>query len=175
MRHALGLWILVIGICGGAQEVSLVDTLVKVRPGEWEAVDVPVQQRGGAVECEFQMKGRGAVRVALMTRADEERFREGKPHSVLATTNYEKEGRLRVTVPETGRYVLVIDNRMEGRQTAVCRVKAKLVVQGAPVEAKELPWGRRVAVIGVSLGVFGLVAGFAGRRLWRAEPPEMEW
>ena len=154
-----------LGVCGGeTRQVSLVDETVKVRPGDLERIDLTVQQRGAIVEADFDvLKGRSGVRVAIMTRND----------SVLTTTDYKKTGHLRIALPEPGRYLLVIDNLMEGRDTAECHVRAHLLIQPPPVEAKELPLGRRLAVIAVSLGLFGCVAVYAGRKLWRAEPPEL--
>jgi hypothetical protein len=144
--------------------VSLVNQTVKVRPGESERIDLTVQQRGAFLELDFEVsKGRSGVRVAIMNRRDD----------VLTTTEYKKQGRFQIALPEPGRYVLVVDNLLEGRDTAECRVRAELLIQPPPVEARELPLGRRLAVIAVSLGLFGSVAVYAGRKLWRAEPPEL--
>ena len=162
-RAWLGL-LIIGGVCGETRHVSLVDETVKVRPGESERIDLAVQQRGAFLELNFEVsKGRSGVRVAIMTRGDD----------VLITTDYKKQGRFQIALPEPGRYVLVVDNRMEGRDTAECLVRAHLLIQPPPVVAKELSLGRRLAVIAVSLGLFGCVAAYAGRKLWRAEPPEL--
>jgi hypothetical protein len=57
---------------------------------------------------------------------------------------------------------------MEGRGPALVRVQLAAVFGDPMLEIRELPAGRRAAVVVVSLGLFALLALWAAGRLLRA-------
>jgi hypothetical protein len=112
------------------------------------------------------------VRVALLRREDVGRFRGGQPHRVLLSTAFEHRGEFRYA-PGLGDYSLLLDNRMEGRGPAAVRLEVVLEFpRGGEPLARELSPARRLAVIVVSLAVFGALTWFAAWRLWRAVNPD---
>jgi hypothetical protein len=147
--------------------VLLEDTLA-VPPAAWRSFDLELKQRPAIVDCRFAVRGGGSgVRVALMRREDLERLRAGQGHHVLASTNFEQGGTLRVAVPP-GEYSLVLDNRLEGRGPAQVWVQASLVFAPGPPEARVLSPQRRAVIVAASVLFFLTVVLIAGRRLRRA-------
>ena len=146
--------------------VALVDDLVRVPPAQWRAIDVLLKQRGAVVECRYSVeRGGSGVRVALMSRADSERFGAGRSHRPLISLPYQRNGWFRHPVSEPGEYRLVIDNRMEGRGAAIVRVQLNAAFNDPLLRIRELPAGRRAQVVIISLGLFALITMWAAWRI----------
>jgi hypothetical protein len=153
--------LLALMLAAAPARVVLVDELVRVPAAQSRAIDVLLKQRGAVVECRYAVeRGGSGVRVALLTRADAER--------PLASTPYQRSGSFRHPVTTPGEYRLVIDNRLEGRGPALVRVELSAVFGDPMLQMRELDPGRRARVIVVSLGLFALVAGWAGWRILTA-------
>jgi hypothetical protein len=150
--------------------VPVVEETIVVPAGDWRAIDLTLQQRPAIVECAFRVvRGKSGVRLALIPRDDLEHLQGGESHHVIAATAFERSGALRVRPPALGEYALVVDNRMEGRTPAQVKLDVWLdfgALSEMPV--RTLSTQRRIAVIAVTLVLFGAVAVFAGRRLQRA-------
>jgi hypothetical protein len=162
-------WLLLLLV---SERVLLMDDVYAIPPGDWRYVEVGLKQRAATVQCDFEVQSGGSgVRVALVTRGELDRFRRGRSHDVLGTTNYERSGRLRVRVPGPGEYALVVDNRMEGRGRA--RVALRVFLDFAaqpPQQARTLPPARRWLVVSASVLFFLAITWWAGRKLlaaWR--------
>jgi hypothetical protein len=117
-----------------ASRVLLVNDPIAVPAGEWRALELKLQQRAGRVECSFKVLSRGSgVRVMLMTMRDLQRLRDKSPYSVLDGTPYLREGSFLYKVPRPGDYVIVIDNRFEGRGPATVHLKVAIDHTNEPV------------------------------------------
>src|SRR4051794_4455422 len=107
--------------------VMLTDGIVSVPPSHWSAIEVPVQQAGTVVEVSFSVpSGATSVETMLVTRKDAERFNAGRSNHPLCRSGYQTEAKFRCEVDEKGDYVLLVDNRMEGRKAAEVSVKINL-------------------------------------------------
>jgi hypothetical protein len=145
--------------------VTLMDETVGVPARQWQAFHLEIKQQPAFVECRYSVASEGpGVRVALMHRADVERFRAGIRHHVLAATEFERSGSLRCPLGRAGEYSVVVDNRLSGRGDARVRLAVSLVFAGRE-QPRELPPGRRRAVILFTLIYVAAVAVFAARRL----------
>jgi hypothetical protein len=150
-----------------SERLLLFDDVFTVPANDWRYVEVGLRQRAATVNCEFRViSGGSGVRVALVSHHELVRFRKGRSHDILATTNFERSGRLRFRVPEPGEYALVVDNRMEGRSEARVSMRVILDFAGrAPQPAATISPKRRLMVVLVSLALFGAIAYWAGRRI----------
>lgn len=153
-----------------SERVLLFDDVYPIPGNRWRYVQVGLKQKPATIDCEFRVvSGGSGVRVALVSYDQLRRFRQGRSHDILATTNFERSGRLRFRPPKPGQYALIVDNRMEGRGEARVEMRVSVDFSGqAPQHAKTLPPARRWAVVAISLGLFGIVAFWAGRRLLAA-------
>ena len=147
-----------------SSRVLLFDDVYTIPRGDWRFVEIGLRQRAAVVDCDFRVvSGGSGVRVALG------RFRQGRNHDILATTNFEKSGRLRFRVPGPGQYALVVDNGLEGRGEARVALRVFIDFSGRrPQEVVTLSPARRWFVIVISLAVFGAIAYWAGRRILAA-------
>jgi hypothetical protein len=144
----------------------VMDETVRVPARRWEAFSLEVKQQPVAIECRYEVAGRGpGVRLSLMHRADMERFRDGIRHRVLAATDFEKSGGLRYGAAGPGEYSVVVDNRLAGSRAADVRLTVSLIFAGARAEAQELSPRRRLVVILMTLAYMGAAAVIAVRRL----------
>jgi hypothetical protein len=153
----------------------LFDQIVSVPASQIRTLDIPVtrevvghswvDQRGRALmEIRFAVARPGPnVRVALLTLDEGRRLRRGMSHGVLASTSYQESGTLRRMVDGGELYVLLIDNRLEGRAGANVRTTVSLISGDGP--AREASPLRRLVVIALSTIFFAGVTVWAGRRL----------
>ncbi len=150
--------------------VLLMHDVYSVPRDDWRYVEVRLKQQAATVDCDFRvLSGGSGVRVALVSRSDLERFRRGRSHDVLATTNFQRAGRLRFRTPGPGDYALVVDNRMEGRGPARVDLSLSLdFARPAPQASHELPPSRRWTVVALSVLVFLSISVWAGRKLMAA-------
>ena len=93
--------------------VELVDVVFRIPPADWKYVEVNLRQKPALVSATYEVvssSGRGpeSVRLALMTRADLARLRDGVPHGLLAGTPAGGTGALDFRVRGPGDYVLVV-------------------------------------------------------------------
>jgi hypothetical protein len=155
------------------QPMLLSDEIHTIPASDWRYVEVALRQQTATVDCAFKVLTPGSgVRLLLVTVPELNRFRHGQSHDVLATTNFEREGRLRYTVRDRGDFAVVVDNRMEGRGPARVSLRIELEFSGgSAVQARTLSPRRRHTVIAISLAVFLITAVWAGRRLLAALPP----
>ena len=133
-------------------------------------LDIELPGEAARVICSFQtLEGGAGVRAALLERQQMRRWQEGAAHSVLASTPFDTRGAFSFRVQRPGRYVVALDNRMEGRAPTKVHLLVRIVrihepggpVRYAdPVRARLLVWG--------SLASFAAIAFWAGERLRRA-------
>lgn len=146
--------------------------VVPVAAGQWRLVDFDTPNRRSRFVCEFTLMGEGAgVRAALLDDKSAAMFRRGHLDSVLLSTAYEQKGNLRREL-DPGHYALLVDNRLEERYGAEVWVRMGFepVVARRELEMRELPPGRRAAVVAISLLFFVSVAVYTWCKLRRRWP-----
>lgn len=153
-----------------AARVAIIDDIVHVPPAQWRLVDVLLRQQAATVELSSLVaSGRSGVRVALMERSQVERMRAGKSYTTLAGTAYSSKSTFRAAVPRPGDYAIVVDNRMDGRDTAEVHLRVSLLFDQAAGagagQVREASTLRRVLVIALSLAFFSAVCAYAWIRL----------
>jgi hypothetical protein len=148
--------------------LPVLDETVTVPAADWKAFPIPVPLRPARIDCGFEVEGGGSgVRLLLIERADFERMSAGQGYHALAATAYQRSGGFAYRAPP-GDYVIVADNRMEGRGPVEVRLQVELVFEAGGALPRTLSPERRAVVVGLSVLFFGAVALFAGGRLWRA-------
>lgn len=159
----------------------LIDEDVQISPAKVRPLEFDVKVKGTRVLCTFHVEqGRSGVRAVLLKRADVRLWLDDRPHSILASTDYEDSGGFSWLVAEPGAYSIVLDNRLDGRDNAVVRLQVRLVSgdginipvqRAAPVRARVVVW--------ISVLLFAFLTLFSGwrihlalerRRLRRATP-----
>ena len=159
---------LLLALAAAPQMVPVMDETVTVPAADWKAFAIPVRQRVARIHCDFEVEGGGSgVRVLLIDRAGFERMSAGQGYSALAATAYQRLGGFVYRAPP-GDYLIVADNRMEGRGPAEVRLQVTLVFDFGVGLPRTLSPERRAVVVGLSVVFFGAVALVAGGRLWRA-------
>jgi len=158
--------VLALAVLPRAQPV--LDETVTVPAADWKAFPIPLRQQPARIDCGFEVESGGSgVRLLLIERAEFERMSAGQAYRALAATAYQRSGAFVYRAPP-GDYVIVADNRMEGRGPAELHLQVELVFDGAVGLPRTLSPERRAVVVGLSVLFFGAVALFAGGRLWRA-------
>lgn len=143
-----------------AARVTLVDEIVEVPAGRLHQTTLNLQQRAAILECAFEtLSGGPGVGVAVVTA-------DRRPMISLPAR---ARGRFRLPASAPAAYVLVIDNRINGRHAARVRLNVDLDFED-PENAmiRTVPPARRAAVVAASLLFLAAVAVFAGRPLLRA-------
>jgi hypothetical protein len=145
----------------------LLDGVVTVPPSHWRAVEVEVPKAGAIVEASFTVPADdAAVEAILVTRKEADRFHAGKSYKALSRTGYQTSARLRYEVDQAGRYILLLDNRIEGRRATPVSVKIN-VREPASVIAITVPPQRRAVIIFLSLLFFVAVVMYSARQFMR--------
>ncbi|HYO81987.1 MAG TPA: hypothetical protein VES20_11330 [Bryobacteraceae bacterium] len=147
------MWLAVLLATGGG--------LFNVPPAGWHSVTVVVPAANSTLTVNFEVKQGSKAQVLLLDHAQAVRFRRGRSFEALAATGFSDTGRLRQPVAAAGDYVLMIDNRIDARQSAVVQLDVDLQ-EDRSSQVRELSPERRRAVVAISLVLFGaLVSGSA--------------
>lgn len=159
---------LVLALVALPRAQPVLDEAVTVPAADWKAFAIPVRQQAARIDCGFEVESGGSgVRLILMERAEFERMSAGQGYHALAATAYQRSGGFAYYAPP-GDYVIVADNRMDGRGPAQVRLQVALVHDAGGELPRTLSPERRAVVVGLSILFFGAVALFAGGRLRRA-------
>lgn len=146
-----------------AMLVLLADGMVSVPPSRWQAIEVRIPQHGTLVDCAFRVVEGSRVSAILLDLEQAERFHRGRSMRPLYSTGFENSARFRYRVSEAGDYVLLLDNRIEGRGPTLVDLRLELL-HTQSVHVRELPLERRRAVVAASLLFFGAVAVLSARQ-----------
>lgn len=155
------------------------DRKVRIPAADSQGLELTVRNRPGAVSLRYHMiQGEAGIRAVVIAKADQPRFRNGRPVKELASTPYARSGQLKVHLTTPGDYVIILDNRAEARASAHVQVSGHVTYDREPVTAWELPPLRRYAVVALSLALFLGVGWWSGSRVVegingqrRNEPP----
>ena len=144
--------------------VVLADGLVTVPPTYWRAIAVKVPENDTTVNCSFDVRTEGVkIQALLMERSQGERFRLGRSIDPLYVSGMEASARFRQRVYEAGDYILILDNRLEGKSPAEVALRIELSSPNSAV-VREVPPERRRAIVALSLVFFGAVVVFSARQ-----------
>jgi hypothetical protein len=159
---------LALALAAAPHALPLMDETVTVPAADWRGFAIPLRQRPALMECSFSVASGGSgVRVMVLERAEFEQMHAGHGYRALAATAYQRSGGFAYAAPP-GDYVVVVDNRMEGRGAAQVRLQVALVFAGGQTLPRTLSPERRAVVVGMSVLLFAAIALFAGSRLKRA-------
>jgi hypothetical protein len=144
--------------------VVLANGPITIPAGHWKAVQVNVHDHDSTIHCSFEVQTTGAkIQAMLMERPRFERFHQGRHVNPLYTTGFETSARFRYRVPEAGEYVLLLDNRLEGRSPTEASLRIELTSARSTI-SHEVPPERRRAIVALSLIFFGAVVVFSARQ-----------
>ena len=145
----------------------LTDGIVSVPASHWSAIDLPVSQAGSTVEASFSVpQGATAVEAIIVTRRDADRFNAGRSYHPICRSGYLTEGRLRCEIEQKGDYILLLDNRIEGRKATEVTLKIN-VREPASIIAITVPPQKRAVIIALSLLFFVAVVMYSARQFMR--------
>ena len=147
--------------------VELVDEVYQIPAAEWKYVEINLRQQSAVVSAAFSVNSiQGQVRLALMTRADLEHFRNDLAHGVLALTPISHSGTLVFRVREPSDYVLVVDNRADATHSASVHLRVALdFSQPLPPPTAQITPQRQLTVIALSFLFFFSVITYSARKL----------
>jgi hypothetical protein len=142
----------------------LMNSVVTVPASRWIAIEVDVAKPATIVDATVEVEGSSAkVDALLMSRVDAERFNRGRSFHALNSTGFQSDSHLRYEIEQPGQYVLLLDNRLEGRSPTNVRVRLDLWSSNVPLVRTVPPQKRRVIVV-LSVVFFLTVAGFSLRQ-----------
>src|SRR3954451_7081654 len=145
----------------------LTDGVVSVPPSHWSAVELPIYQTGTTVEASFSVpQGGTAVEAIIVTRKDADRFNSGRSYKPICRSGYLAEGKLRCEIDQKGDYILLLDNRIEGRKPPKAPLKINLR-EPASIIAITVPPQKRAIIIALSLLFFVAVVMYSARQFMR--------
>lgn len=145
----------------------LIDDDVQISPSKVRPLEFDVRVKGTRVLCTYHVEeGRSGVRAVLLKRADVRLWLNDRPHHVLASTGYSESDGFSSLIAEPGAYSIVLDNRLEGRDTAKVRLQVKLVSgSGMDVPVQSAASTRAQIVVWTSVLLFTLLALLSGWRI----------
>jgi hypothetical protein len=145
----------------------LIDEDVQISPSKVRPLEFDVGVQGTRVLCTYHVEqGRSGVRAVLLKRGDVRLWLSDRPHSVLASTGYAESGEFSSLVEEPGAYSIVLDNRLEGRDSATVRLQVKLVSgPGLDMPVQRADSTRAQIAVWVSVLLFALFALLSGWRI----------
>lgn len=139
-------------------------SVVQVPPSQWTAVPLNVPQNRTTVHASYTVEnGATSIQAIVVTRRDAERFHVGRSIRPLFMSGFQKSNRFRVYVPDAGDYVLLLDNRLEGRFAAKVDVRIEMT-HPEDVHVSTVSPERRRATVALSLLFFGAVVVFTATR-----------
>ena len=143
--------------------VVVIDREIEVGAGDWSYVDVRVVRPATTVHCQFQTDGPAKTRALppsppALWRASAGR---GRPYTELASTSYAQSGGLRHSIGAAGEYAVLAEN-LEGRKLGT---RASQSLAESERTAWELPWQRRLTVLGLSFAGFAIAVLYSWSKL----------
>jgi hypothetical protein len=150
--------------------IDLVNESYQIPDDGWYWVPVDLQEHAALVKARFEVEnGSRGVRLLLLTQGEFERLRDRRDFRSLAVSRAGQAGELRYRARQTGRYVLVVDNREAREIPTAVRLHATLdfaQVEGA--EVTHVSPQRQLVVILLSFGFFFGVVTYSAKKMLRA-------
>jgi hypothetical protein len=154
-------WTAVLLAVAAQAPVVVIDREIEIGAGDWNYVEARVVRPATTVHCQFEAAGLAKVRALLIPASALESKRSGRPHLELASTSYAQSGLLRHSLGAAGEYAVLVEN-LEGREPT--RVHLKVWLESERT-AWQLPWYRRLAVLGLSFAGFAVAVFYSWSKL----------
>ena len=139
---------------------------VVVPQSHWRAVDVQVPHAGTLIKASLRAPDDSPrMHAYLVTRANADRFARGGALRALAMTSFDREATLYLIADRPGDYILLLDNRVEGRRPTEVHLKIELLPPAQTVQT--VPPERRRAVELASVLFFLGVVAYSARQLMK--------
>src|SRR5262245_16679486 len=137
----------------GESSTAVIDRLVVIEGSEFKSLHFNVKGRPATLNIEFRVAPEaGRVRLIVIPKVDEDRFRSGRRYTEIITTQFEHQGSIKTHLATPGDYTVIVDNRQEDKRRANVQLRGALTYDVDSVVAKTLSTERRMVVIVVSLG-----------------------
>lgn len=145
----------------------LTQTVVKVQPSHWTAIELKIPRNGATVHLSFRVENSNArIQTLILTRSDAERFHQGRFTRPLFTSGFQSSGDYRVPGLDAGDYVLLLDNRLEARFPTEVLLRFD-ISHPADVQVRTISHNRQRATVALSLFFFGAVVAFSAIKFLR--------
>ncbi|HYP08292.1 MAG TPA: hypothetical protein VER03_18810 [Bryobacteraceae bacterium] len=119
------------------------------------------------MQLSFNVQNGGSNLQAMILTGDEaERFHRGRSVRPIFSSGFKGSGEYRIVIPDAGDYVLLLDNRLEGRFPTEVALKFD-VTYPADLSVRTVPPERRRATVALSLLFFGAVVVFSAVKFLR--------
>ncbi|MBI4892050.1 MAG: hypothetical protein HY821_15600 [Acidobacteria bacterium] len=137
------------------------DDTVIVGAGRFRTLDLSLPEEPARIVCSFEVvQGGSGIRAVLLKSEDAERWLRGEAHDVEAATPFGRRGAFSHKPADPDHYVIVLDNRMEGRASTEVRLTVR-TVQGDghvgpvtpadPVRGQILVWSTMALFFGICI------------------------
>jgi hypothetical protein len=145
----------------------LTETRIKVPASHWTAVALEIPKNSTTLHLSYKVEnGASGIQAIVLSRAEAERFNRGRSIRPIFMSGFGKSGQHRVLVPDAGNYVLLLDNRLEGRFPTEVSLEFDLS-NATDVRVRTVPPERRRATVALSLLFFGAVVVFTAVKFLR--------
>ncbi len=147
--------------------IVITESLVTVPVSHSTAISVKTPLNSTTLHGSFEVVGGGTqIQAILLSREQAERFSRGRSNRPLFTSGFERSGQFRVLIPDAGDYVLVLDNRLEGRFPTQVSLRLEMTHPN-DARVRTVSPERRRATVALSLLFFGAVVVFSAVRFLR--------
>jgi hypothetical protein len=147
--------------------VVLTESVVTVPASHWIAIELKTPLNSTTVHVSFDVVSGGSnIQAIVLSREEAERFNVGKSIRPLFQSGFEKSDQFRVFIPDAGDYVLLLDNRLEGRFPTQVSLRLEMTHPN-DVRVGTVPPDRRRATVALSLLFFGAVVVFSAVKFLR--------
>ena len=142
---------------------------VDIAPGQVRTLAIPLHGGARRVACSWLVHRGAAARLVLLPAADVDAWLHGKPHTVLAQSQFARSGVLAFLAAAPVDLVLILESEGGNRRPVRLRLLVRLLDPALPFPGRPLAAERRRGelVVWGSLGLFSAVAGFSAARLRR--------
>jgi hypothetical protein len=147
--------------------LAITESVITVPPSHWTAIALNTTQNSTTAHVSFDVRN-GASRIQAMVLALEEaeRLNRGRSIQPLYSSGFKSSDSFRVLIPDAGRYVLVLDNRLEGRFPTEVSFRLEMT-NPDDIRVRTVSADRRRATVALSLLFFGAIAVFSAVKFLR--------
>ena len=147
--------------------IVIAESLVTIPASHSTAIAVKTPLNSTTLHGSFEVVGGGTqIQAILLSREEAERFNRGRSNRPLFISGFDRSEEFRVLIPDAGEYVLVLDNRLEGRFPTQVSLRLEMTHPN-DARVRTVSSDRRRATVALSLLFFGAVVVFSAVRFLR--------
>jgi hypothetical protein len=147
-----------------ALAVVLFNGPVVVPKSHWTSIPFTVAEHGSRLDVSYEVITGGAtLQAVLMSRGEAGRFERGFGYRDLHSTGAGRQERFHEYISDAGQYVLLLDNRVEGRFDVTVNVTMQLQTPSS-ITVRTVSPERRRLIVTLSLLFFGAVLVVSARQ-----------